>query len=138
MRPWALSAFTGVVLMATVSAGFATETTRVPIKARGSGALFQICRGGKWKYMDRQGRVVVGPRFDDEHDFVGGLAAVRAGAKWGYVNESGVAIIPNQFDDVGDFADNLAPVRLGRMWGFIDRSGHFKISPQFQFCGQVQ
>ena len=136
IRPWALLAFTGTVLMVTLSSGFATETVRVPIKARGAGALFQICRGGKWGYMDRQGHVVVRPQFDDEHDFVGGLAAVREGAKWGYVNETGVAVIPYEFDDAGDFADNLAPVRSGRKWGFVDRLGHFKISPQFQFAAR--
>ena len=76
------------------------------------------------------GHVVVRSQFDDEHDFVGGLAAVREEAKWGYVNEElGVAVIPHAFLRCWGF--RLQTSRRGFAWegsGDCRPSRHFKLS----------
>src|SRR5579862_7350185 len=113
------------------------ETVRNPAKRAGAGPLFQIIRAGKWGFMDRTGRVVIAPAFDDERDLFHGLAAVETDeGHWGYVNEKGKFVIPAHFDEVRDFIEELAPVRIGRKWGYIDTSGRMAVEPRFQSGGE--
>ena len=104
----------------------------IPIKQKGAGPLFQIHRGRKWGYMNRNGRTVIAPQFDWEGDFFGGLARVKLDGKWGFTNEHGLVVIPFQFDEVGDFREGFAPVRVERKWGYIDSTGRFTVALRFQ------
>lgn len=116
---------------------FANDVVRIPVKKKGAGPLFQIHYGVQWGFMNRTGRTVIKPRFDDEGDFFEGLAKVRIGDwKWGYIDQTGHVAIAAQFDDAGDFSEGLAPVRLGHKWGFIDHAGKFVIPPQFQAAAE--
>ncbi|MCU1261470.1 MAG: Leptospira repeat protein, partial [Bryobacterales bacterium] len=103
----------------------------IPVKQKGSGPLYRIERQGKWGYVNRQGRVVVSPRFDEASDFFCGLAKVRVGDLWGYTSESGKLEIPAQFDSAADFKDDRAAVGVNALVGVIDTSGHFIVNPQF-------
>jgi len=125
-----------VIVLALLIPCFATTVLRKTIKQKGAGAFFQIHHGAKWGYIDRHGKAVIPPQFDDEGDFFGGLAKVRIGAKWGYVDESGHLTIPYQFDYAGDFREGLAPVQVDRKWGFIDTAGKIAIDPQFQAASE--
>ena len=51
--------------------------------------LYPILRNGKWGYMNREGKVVIQPSFDDALTFSEGMAAVQVGGKWGYIDETG-------------------------------------------------
>jgi hypothetical protein len=53
---------------------------------------------GEWGYMDKAGRVSVGPQFDDASDFRGGLAAVTVNKMAGYINKSGERVWPRQIE----------------------------------------
>jgi len=113
------------------------ETIRNPAKRKGAGPLFQIVRHDKWGFMDRSGRVVITPAFDDERDFFHGLAAVQVpNGHWGFIDEKGKPVIAARFDEARDFIEELAPVRIGRKWGYIDTSGRMAIDPQYQSAGE--
>jgi hypothetical protein len=88
--------------------------------------------------MDRSGKIIIPPQFEDVGDFFGGLARMEKGQKWGFINEKGAAVIPAQFELVEDFSEGLAPVRVGRRWGYIDRTGKLIIEPQFQGAAVFQ
>jgi hypothetical protein len=88
--------------------------------------------------MNRNGQIIVPPRFDDERDFFQGLAAVQIGEHWGFVNEEGNIAIAPQFDDAHDFSDDRAPIRIGRKWGYIDLYGNIAIEPRFQAAGEFR
>lgn len=113
-----------------------SETIRNPAKRKGAGPLFQIVRNDKWGFMDRSGRVVIAPAFDDERDFFHGVAAVLSNGHWGFIDEKGKLVIAARFDEVRDFIEELAPVRIGRKWGYIDTSGRMAIEPQYQSAGE--
>jgi hypothetical protein len=119
--------------------------------------LFPIVKDGKWGLINRTGRVVVAPRFDElgpESSIFDGvskktwealtllgsgptsdeLVAVRIGKQWGFVNRDDGMTIAASFDGIGWFGqEGLAAAERGGKWGFIDRTGRFVIEPQFDY-----
>lgn len=111
----------------------------------------------KWGYIDRDGKFIIKPQFDDAENFSEGLAAVRVGCNFGYIDKRGNLVIPANFETAWKFSNGLAPVALatrstrglryksnGR-WiqscglgvgsfepqGYIDRTGKIVIEPIF-------
>ena len=84
--------------------------------------------GGKWGFIDTNGREVIPLRYSDARDFHDGLAAVQGvEERWGYVNVAGAEVIPPLLHAVGDFSDGRAPTIHDEGWGFIDASGRWAI-----------
>jgi len=122
------------LLIAAISPALLPATTYailIPVKQKGSGPLYRIKREGKWGYVNRQGRVVVPPRFDEAGDLFCRLAKVRVGDLWGYISESGDLEIPAQFDSAADFKDDRAAVGVNERFGVIDTRGHLVVNLQF-------
>ena len=100
--------------------------------AAGSAPLFPVVQGGKWGYVDRAGRVVVSPRFDEAERFSEGLAPVRTGKQPGYADETGKVVLVPGFAPAGGtlhrrFSGGRAVVRSGARLGFIDRTGRLAV-----------
>ena len=68
----------------------------------------------KTGFLDKQGKVVIQPRFDEVGKFREGRAWVRVGSK---------------LDDGGMFND-----LVGGKWGYIDRSGQWVVKPKFDYA----
>lgn len=45
--------------------------------------------GGKWGYIDRTGKLVVGMKYDNAYAFNNGLARITIGDKVGYIDKAG-------------------------------------------------
>ena len=77
--------------------------------------------------IDRSGRIVMEPQFDDIDYFretaQGCLAPVAKGTKWGYLRTNGHFAIAPQFDAAGEFSENLAFVQIGDKSRYIDSAG---------------
>jgi hypothetical protein len=96
---------------------------------------------GKYGYIDKQGKFVISPQFDNARRFEEGLAAVRVGGgddgKWGFIDKQGKIAINPQFYEIwlGSFKEGLAAVRIGDYKtgkrGLVDKQGKFVINPQF-------
>jgi hypothetical protein len=84
----------------------------------------------KHGFINKHGKWVVRPRFDDVDDFSEDLAAVRLGKKWGFINRGGEIVIEARFKEVGSFSEKLARVRDGKTWSFIDKTGKVIIRPR--------
>lgn len=89
---------------------------------------------GKWGYFDRNGNIVVEPKYDEVGDFVQERARVNLGAQWefpgtwvggawGFIDKTGRVVIPIEFDGVDDFADGHARVNRDGKSFHIDRQG---------------
>ena len=91
---------------------------------------FLVSQSAKFGWVDKNGKVVIAPRFDDAFPFnESKLAAVKAGEKWGYVDDKGDFVIKPQFDFAFGFDGDIAPVRVGNKIGFTDRTGKLVIEP---------
>lgn len=73
-----------------------------------------------WGYVNKAGRVVIAPIFNDAKFFQGGLASVRIDHKWGVIDKTGRFIIDPQYQDIGPFRDELASVKKDGKVGFIN------------------
>ncbi|MDX1906445.1 MAG: WG repeat-containing protein [Bacteroidia bacterium] len=69
--------------------------------------------GGKWGFVDRNGRIVFNPVYDGARGYSEGFTAVKSGDLWGYMNEKGKMITGYEFEWADYFHEGMAWVRLG-------------------------
>jgi hypothetical protein len=98
--------------------------------------LFPVVKDGKWGYIDRTGRVVVSPRFDEAGRFSEGLAPVRRGKQLGWADETGKIVLSPEYGAAGGtlhrrFSGGRAAVRSGARVGFVDRTGRLAVAARW-------
>ena len=85
-----------------------------------------------WGFVDKSGKQIINPQFDEVGDFHDGKCAVKnKEGKWGYIDKSGKIVINHQFNSVAAFHDGKAVVYLDQKAGVIDQEGKYTINPQF-------
>jgi hypothetical protein len=103
--------------------------------------------------MDRTGKLLIEPKFEDAENFSEGLAPVkvhseetvwcpadqsgnRSGATmiWGYIGKTGKIVIPAVFNSAEPFREGLAAVSKCDQAYFIDKSGHTVIKGNFTYA----
>ena len=78
---------------------------------------------GKWGFVDKDGREVIPPKYDDAESFSEGLARVELNKKYGFVDKDGSEVIPLKYDYAETFSEGLAGVKLNGKCGFVDKDG---------------
>ena len=91
--------------------------------------LFWIREDGKYGYIDKAGKVVIAPQYENTMGFSEGLAATKKDGKYGYIDTKGKWVIKPQFDFTYKFSDGLAMVRIGKQYAWIDKTGKTVIQP---------
>jgi len=102
----------------------------------------------EWGFIDRSGKIIIQPQFEDTGDFSEGLAWVRPfDGKAGYIDKSGKLIIKPEFDAANSFSGGLAQVMMlgdkksvdphgvespAQKYGYIDKAGKFIWKPTYQ------
>lgn len=75
---------------------------------------------GKWGFVDKNGKIVIEPQYDDARSFANGLAAVKVVDKWGFIDENGKICIEPQFYGAKDFnAKGSCFVKVGEEWQLL-------------------
>lgn len=115
-----------ITIAAILVLGF-TALTAVAQKNEG---LFWIRENGKYGYIDRTGKVVIAPQYENTMGFNEGLAATQSGGKYGFIDTKGVWVIKPQYDFTYIFMDGTAMVKVGKQSAWIDKSGKQIIQPQ--------
>jgi len=132
-----------LIALATISCCLAQskDSTEFPIP-------FQ--QGGKWGYVNSEGKLVIKPQFDGAGPFSEGLALVSAGGvhltdsvvksfvKMGYIDQTGHWVIESRltyfFYDA--FSEGAVPFRKnGGKWGYMNAKGEVFIKPRFDWAG---
>jgi len=119
-------------LCISLARGSAQESNGV--QSNDTSPLFPIIRDGKMGYIDKAGKVIVTPQYDEAEIFYEGLAKVKKveGSKYGYgyINNKGQLVIPAEYASATHFSEGLALVSAyfvggGFQKGFIYQSGKF-------------
>lgn len=102
--------------------------------SEGLSALPSSNHRGAVGYVDKTGKWVIQPRFEQASIFIGGLAKALKDGKWGYIDQSGKYVIEPMFTEAHDFTEGLAYVvhADGRKM-FIDRTGAEAISVEDKY-----
>ncbi len=85
--------------------------------------------GGKWGFIDRDGREAIPLKYNDVEHFHDGVAAIIYKNKIGFINKMGREIIPPIYDgdpwsfDYQNFSDGVIKLKLNGKWGFVDKNG---------------
>lgn len=101
-------------------------------------------------FIDKTGKVVVAPEYEEARPFSEGLALVQKKVddnyRYGYIDHEGKTGVEFKYAEAGPFSEGLAPVRVpdsgtlvdelgsaaAGKWGFIDKTGDFVIAPRFE------
>lgn len=104
-------------------------STALCVTGGASVLLFPVEQNGKWGYINRGGKMVVPPQFNQADDFREGMAQVLVGNKLGYIDTTGKLVIPPRYDVPSEFSEGLAQVGLGGKFGYLDKTGKIVIAP---------
>jgi outer membrane protein assembly factor BamB len=96
-----------------------------------NGKLFPVKEYGKWGYINKNGDIIIKPRFDEAGNFCEGMAAIKMNGKWGYIDQTGNRVIESRYDGAGAFSEGLAAVKIDSKYGYIDKKGRVISPPQF-------
>jgi hypothetical protein len=74
-------------------------------------------------FINKAGKVVLQPIFQDFSFFNNGIAAVKLNDKYGFIDKKGNFIIANEYNDANDFKNGLSVVKKGNLYGAINLKG---------------
>jgi hypothetical protein len=95
--------------------------------------LWRITVGGKSGYMDRAGRVVIKPQWDDVQFWSEGLAWALRERKGGFIDKTGKVVVSPEWEDFASpFHEGLTSAKRNGKWGFIDKTGKLVLELQWE------
>ncbi len=88
-----------------------------------------------WGFIDKKGKYVIEPKYDDLRDFQKGIACVSVNGRWGMINKNGDIIIDFKYLDIQYFSEGLALVEdFDQNKYYIDSKGNKIIECKFENC----
>ncbi len=70
--------------------------------------LFPIIQNEKWGYIDKTGKILMEPKFEEARIFSDGMGRVKLNGKFGYVDATGKMVMEMNFTTAYDFSEGLA------------------------------
>ena len=93
--------------------------------------LSKVKKEGKIGYVDKLGKEVIKPQYEEGLTFHEGYTAVKTGGKWLYLDSLGKPITEAVYEEALTFTDGMACVGKNNLFGFIDTNGKTVIALQF-------
>lgn len=93
------------------------------VQAQKTTSLYLIEQNNRLGYINKNGNVVIKPRFRNAGDFENGLAPAQENGYWGYINTKGKFVIKPQYEYATSFDDGLALVVKDSMIFRINTKG---------------
>ncbi len=117
---------------------FIDPSGKVVVPARKEAAAFSESLAGCYVgdyggFIDKKGKMVINPMYEEIGFFHSGLALVLGpNEMYGYINKKGETVIHNQFDDCTSFYGDIAAVCPDNLWGIINKKGEYLVIPRFE------
>ncbi|MDR0230378.1 MAG: WG repeat-containing protein [Flavobacteriaceae bacterium] len=94
------------------------------------GDLYMFEKDRKFGWLNKEGKVVIMPIYDEIHPFASSnLALVRSGDLFGFIAKDGTVVIEPQYTEGFLFLDEIAAVTKEGQTGFINKKGKYVIEP---------
>ena len=99
--------------------------------------LVPVKHGEKWGYLNTDGKLAIGAKYDEVTDFNGGYAPVKKGSGYVVINTKGEEFpVEGSVQDAKPFSESLAPFKSGdKKFGFINENGKIAIAAKFESVG---
>ncbi len=116
---------------ATIALCSDTIFRSVGVNETDNGAVIAVQKsyGAHYGFIDKTGKQVIAPQYEQTSSFHEGMCAVRVNKRWGFINRAGKIVVPPKYSSVLDYSEGLAPVREGVAWSYIDKEGRQAIAP---------
>jgi len=83
----------------------------------------EYVEGGKWGYVDVNGKEIIPLEYDNLCSFTEGIVHGETNGKAGFLDKKGAVVIPFTFEKAKCMKEGLAPVLQNGKWGYINSSG---------------
>ena len=91
----------------------------------------------KWGFIDKTGKEVVLPKYDDVMQFNQGLAKVKLNGKWGFIDKQGNEAVAPEYDDADNATNGLFPVKQNGKWGMLNQKGETVVPFKYDAMGTL-
>lgn len=88
-----------------------------------SEGVFCIYTGGKYGFINEEGKEITSYEYDFAYPFNENLACVMKDKKYGFIDKYGNEKIPIIYDKANSFSEGLAYFEMGEKYGFINQNG---------------
>ena len=120
-----------VLFILLLLAGCAASSTKNDFSP-GVAALFPVGVGEEWRFINRNGEVVIQIKNEGAIDFIEGRALIKKDGKWGYINEWDIVVITPVYEEAHSFSEGLAQVKVEGRYGYINSVGEMAIDPIYE------
>lgn len=121
--------------ISSVSLFLVLPSTSLPQADTGVDLVPKKAWWGRYGYVNRAGKFVLEPQYEEALPYSDFIAAVKKDGKWGYINGEGKFVIEPRFENAFLFSDGAAAVEENGKWGFINRAGKFLVEPKYESAG---
>lgn len=98
-----------------------------------SGGLAPARQGGKWGYLNREGRWAIAPFYSDARPFRQGVAAVQVGGAPNVVNKADqLPGLPEVYAKIPKKIDFQVPASSGGKWALINAMDQYLVPPKYE------
>lgn len=98
----------------------------------GNEGLFGAIRNGKYGFLDKGGKWIVEPTYEEVRKFHDGIAAVKKQGMWSFINTNGNLIGNGDFEHVTDFVRGIAIVKRKGKHNLIDKEGQLLLENDYE------
>jgi len=93
----------------------------------------------KYGYMDKEGKMIIPPQYDDAMPFRNGLAFVEKDGAYSFIDKSGNVVFTEndgiRIPRFSSFSEDMAVIIKDGKYGYINTKGKIVIEPQFESAG---
>ena len=90
-----------------------------------------------WGYLNKNGTVLIEPKYNRVEDFHEGFARFKKNNQWGFIDTIGINRFEQMFDGAYNFKNGYARIKIIDKWGLIDKTGKIIIEPKYQNISDV-